>query len=321
MDLNRRDFLKMTSASAAGIGVSPMLMTDGPVAYPYPVCIFSLCLQFLDYEQLGEVVASLGFDGAELVIREGRHIGPEKVKTDLPRAVKALRRAGVEVPMIVTGINEASHPLTEEILGTAANQGIKYYRMGKYGYDDKQPVFKNLENFKRKLEELEPINRKYQIKGGYQNHSGPWGMVGGAVWDLYFLLKDLDPEYIGVQYDIMHATAEGGFSWVQALEVIFPWVNSLAIKDFLWEWNPKKERWETRLMPLGEGMVNYKKFIGKIEPILYSLPVTIHCEYDLGGAESGSTNPSMSKGDIYRLLKKDLEYFKNHIIGKIYGKE
>ncbi len=99
----------------------------------------------------------------------------------------------------------------------------------------------NLDIHKRKLEKLENLNRKYNIRGGYQNHSGPWGMMGGAVWDLHYVLKDFDPEYIGIQYDIAHATVEGGFSWEVALEVIAPWINSLAIKDFVWE--KRENRW------------------------------------------------------------------------------
>jgi len=320
MNQTRRDFIKMISASAAGIMTLQGAAVNA-VSMPYPVCLFSKCLQFLNHEELGEVMAEMGFNGADLTISKGGQINPDNVKTDLPKAVQALRKSGIEVPMIVTGINDAEDRLTEDILGTASDLGIKYYRMGKYWYDPHLTVFENLDNCKRKLEKLELINRSYNIKGGYQNHSGPWGMVGGAVWDLHYMLKEIDPGYLGVQYDIMHATAEGGFSWLQTLEVIFPWINSLAFKDFLWEWNQKKARWETKIVPLGKGMVDFEKYIRKIEPILYSVPVTIHCEYDLGGAESGDSNPSMSKEELCKLLKNDLEYFKNNIIAKRYGNQ
>ncbi len=313
MKYTRRNFLKVTSASVAGIGVAPKAAIPGLIPTTRPISIFSLCLQFLDYDDLGEVIATLGFDGAELIVREGRHVLPGNVKIDLPKAVKALHKAGVDVPMIVTAINDADHQLTEDILGTAADLGIKYYRMGKYYYDDKLTVFENLDNYKRKLEKLELLNRKYNIHGGYQNHSGPWGMVGGAVWDLYYMLKDIDPEYIGIQYDIMHATAEGGYSWALTLKQIAPWIHSLAIKDFVWE--KGKKRWQPKYVPLGEGMVDFKKYLKEIEPILSSVPITMHCEYDLGGAEFGNTNPSMPPCEIYKRLVRDLHYFNNLLSG------
>jgi sugar phosphate isomerase/epimerase len=286
---------------------------SGKEPKPYPLCIFSKCLQFLAYDALGEVVAELGFDGVDLTVRKGGHVRPENVKKDLPSAVKAIQRAGIGVPMISTEINDPDDPFTGQFLGLASDSGIQYYRMGYYSYNPKLTVFENLDHYRRKLENLEKINRKYNIRGGYQNHSGPWGMVGGAVWDLYLMLKEIDPEYTGVQYDIAHAMVEGGFSWSVALEVITPWVNSLAIKDYLWKKGEK--RWNMGCVPLGEGMVDFKKYLKQIDSKLSSVPITIHYEYDLGGAESGHTNPSMSPEVIYKNLARDLHYFKNSLSG------
>lgn len=313
MNFTRRNFIKVTSVSSAGLGITPKLA--GKLLSPTDVnsvCMFSKCLQFLNYEELGETVAKLGFDGTDLTVRKRGHVFPENVKSDLPKAVKALRKAGVDAPMIVTGINDAGHQLTEDILGTASDLGITYYRMGTYGYDEKLSVFQNLDNCKRKLEQLEKINRKYNIKGGYQNHSGPWGMVGGAVWDLHYILKDFDPEYVGVQYDVAHSTVEGGYSWALALKIIEPWINSLAIKDFLWE--EGKKRWEMKCVPLGDGMVNFKKYVNDARNLLATKPITIHAEYDLGGAELGKKTPTMPAEKIYKYLKQDLQYLRNNIL-------
>jgi len=313
MKITRKKFIKMSSASIAGIGIAPGLAAK-VFSSPNPgkVCVFSKCLQFLDYEELGDRIAKIGFYGADLTVRDKGHVLPQNVKVDLPKAIKAIHKAGVEVPMIVTGINDASLKLTEDILGTASDCGIRNYRMGYYKYDNKLPVFKNLDNCKRKIEQLEKINRKYNIKGGYQNHSGPWGMVGGAVWDLYYILKDFDPEYIGIQYDIAHATVEGGYSWALSLKVISPWINSVAIKDF--KWGKGEKRWEPKWCQLGEGMVDYKNYLKKIALLNSTLPITLHCEYDLGGAELGHINPSMMPKDIFKKLTQDLHYFNNILL-------
>ncbi|MFH0759762.1 MAG: TIM barrel protein [Bacteroidota bacterium] len=311
--MNRRNFLKVSSASVAGLGLAPGLVMSGMKPKPYPICVFSKCLQFLAYDELGEVVAKLGFDGVDLTVRKGGHVLPENVKKDLPNAVKAIRRAGIVVPMISTDINDPDDRFTEQFLGFVSDSGIQYYRMGYYSYSPKLTVFENLDNNRRKLEKLEKINRKYTVRGGYQNHSGPWGMIGGAVWDLYHMLKDIDPEYTGVQYDIAHAMVEGGFSWSIALEVIAPWVNSLAIKDYVWEKGEK--RWNMSCVPLGEGMVDFKKYLENIDSKLSSVPITMHYEYNLGGSELGHTNPLMPPECIYKNLARDLHYFKNSLLG------
>jgi hypothetical protein len=74
--------------------------------------------------------------------------------------------------------------------------------------------------------------------GAIQNHAGT--RVGAALWDVYELVRDLDPRWIGVQYDIRHATAEGGQSWSLPLKLLAPWIKCTDAKDFKWEQSPGK---------------------------------------------------------------------------------
>lgn len=312
MDWDRRNFIKTASASVVGLSTIPQGLIKNIFVANSPVCVFTKCLQFMDYDELGEMIAKTGFNGADLTVRKNGHVFPENVKNDLPKAVKALRKSGVDVPMIVTDITDANQEFTEDILFTARDLGIQYYRMGYFRYNPKHTVFESLDNKKRSLDKLERLNRKYGIQSGYQNHSGPWGMIGGAIWDLHYLFEGFSPEYVGIQYDIAHATAEGGYSWKVALKIISPWINSLAIKDFLWEKGQK--RWETKWVPLGDGMVNFTEYSDEISSIISSVPVTVHYEYDLGGAELGKTETKMTQCEISKKLMYDLQYFKNNII-------
>ena len=194
MTQSRRKFIKTASAVSAAAVLSPNVFAvpsnsgDGS----YPLCLFTKCLQFLDYPQLGETLADIGFTGADLSVRPKGHVLPENVKKDLPRAVKALQKSGIGVPMMVTGIVNAEDPYTETILGTAADLGVRHYRMGYMSYDPAKSVTENLDIHKKTIENLEKINRKFGIQGCYQNHSGT--KIGGPVWDLYWLMDGCDPE-------------------------------------------------------------------------------------------------------------------------------
>lgn len=308
--MNRKKFINISTASLTGLSVLPGQMLSS-VFQPNQVCIFSKCLQFLDYRELGEAVAKTGFGSVDLTVRKGGHVEPANVIKDLPEAVKALKESGVMVPMIVTDIKDGNDEFVADILSVAADLGIQYYRMGYFSYNRSLEVFADLDYKKFKIESILKLNRKYNMKAGYQNHSGPWGMVGGAVWDLHYMLKDFDPEFVGVQYDIAHATAEGGYAWEIALKVIKPWINSLAIKDFVWQ--KGRKRWETKWVPLGEGMVDFKKYSAQAKSLLSAVPVTIHYEFNLGGAELGKQDPIIPHDEIYRKLTKDLHYFKSKI--------
>lgn len=309
--MKRRNFIKTTALGSVGISIAgnnysfARDLIDNSVKRP--IHIFTKCLQFLNFDEIGEVLARYGFDGADLTVRSGGQILPENVKSDLPKAMKTLRKHGVGSNMITTQVNDPEGEHTIPILKTMADLGIKYYRMGYLSYDEKLSVTENLENHKYTFEKLEKLNREYGVTANYQNHSGT--RIGGPVWDLYHLLKDRNPDYIGVQYDIRHATVEGAVSWPIGMKLLAPWIRTTDIKDFIWKKNDDG-KWIIKNVPLGEGMVDFDKYFKMYKSFGIEAPVSIHYEYDLGGAEHGDKNPEMNREEIFSWLEKDIKFLK-----------
>jgi sugar phosphate isomerase/epimerase len=311
--MERRNFIKTTSLSAAGIslagtGFASSVLTASPVKHP--ICAFTKCLQFLNFEQIAEVLARLEFDGADITLRPGGQIEPVNAKTELPKAVKTLKKAGVGMPMMVSSVSDADDKLSVETLKVAADSGIKYYRMGWLAYDFKKSIQQNLDAYKTQFEKLAKLNEKLGIHGGYQNHSGIH--VGAPVWDLYELLKDVDPKYLGVQYDIRHATTEAGYSWLLGMKRVEPWIRTICIKDFVWGKN-EKGAWKHENVMLGEGMVKFDEFLKEYKTLNVESPISIHFEYDLGGAETGKKEIKMEQEKIYGLMKTDLDWLRKSL--------
>ncbi len=311
MSKSRREFFKTIAAGTIGAAISPELLSAPvtPKTGTTQICVFTKCLQFLDYDRLGETLAFSGFDGADIPVRRDGLIRPENVEVELPKVVNALKKSGINVPMMVTGITSAEDSNTERILGTASGVGIQYYRMGYLTYDPAKSILGNLDNHRKSFEMLEKINRKYNIHGAYQNHSGT--RIGGPVWDLYFLVRNFDPKYIGVQYDICHAVCEGGVSWPLGMKLLAPWIKMTDIKDFMWE--KAGNNWKPVYVPLGKGMVNFNQYFQEYLRIKLTGPVSVHFEYDLGGAQLGKSNPSMSLTDISALMKTDNIWLRNKL--------
>jgi sugar phosphate isomerase/epimerase len=107
----------------------------------------------------------------------------------------------------------------------------------------------------------------------------------------------------------MHATAEGGYSWPLGLELLAPWIKTVDIKDFKWLEAVPGE-WEIQITPLGQGMVDFGKFMKEISRLDIRPAFSLHYEYGLGGAEHGSVTPDMEPGEIYRKIKRDMVFFK-----------
>ena len=303
----RRDFIKSAAAGVAAVGLAGTGLAAGMFnpETKHPIHVFTKCLQFLNYDEMAGLLAKHGFAGADLTVRPGGQVLPENVERDLPKAVKALRNAGIDSKMITTSVNDPDDRFTRPILKTMADLGIRFYRMGYLDYDNSKSIPENLEAHKYTVEKLEKLNREYGVHGGYQNHTGR--RVGGPVWDLHVLLKDRDPEFIGVQYDVRHATVEGGVSWPLGMRLLAPWIRTTDIKDFIWEKN-EKGKWVIKSVPLGEGMVDFKTYFELYKLLGIQGPVSIHYEYDLGGAEHGSKNPSMPLNEISSWLKNDLNF-------------
>jgi L-ribulose-5-phosphate 3-epimerase len=301
--MNRRSFVKTLAVSSAAASFSPgqLLRAEGN---RYSFNCFTKLLQWLDYKETAEVLKRAGYDGADLTVRPGGHVLPERVEEDLPRAVEAFQNAGLKVPMMVTNIVRPDQPFAEQTLRTAKALGVEVYRLGYMSYDENLGIEKSIESLRPQLKELAGLNRQIGITGAYQNHAGT--RIGATVWDLFLLLKGISPELIGIQYDIKHATAEGGHSWLVGLKLVSEKINCFALKDFLWQ---KRDdgHWKDETVPLGEGMVDYDAFFKAVDQLGIVCPITMHIEYELPhDLEKGASHDVLKEKEI-KIFKRDLD--------------
>ena len=95
------------------------------------------------------------------------------------------------------------------------------------------------------------------------------------------------------------------------VEWLKDFISTIVIKDFTWAQNPKTGKWSVLNTPMGDGMVDfigYFKLLRKwnIHPV-----VSLHAEYDLGGANHGDREISMPKKQVYKALRKDLKILRD----------
>lgn len=302
----RRKFIESSVLFGAGIALAPMTFASRKAATNFSINIFSKNLQWLGYNDMADLASEMGFEGLDLTVRPGGHVEPARVEEDLPKAVDAARKSGINIQMITTAILSAEEPQTERILKTASALGISSYRMGWLQYDEKQTIDANLARFESEFKKLESLNQKYKIRGEYQNHSGAY--LGSPVWDVVAVVKKCNPAWVGLQYDILHATVEGANAWPLGLKHAGKHVTSMPIKDF--QWTKKDGKWVMELIPLGEGMVDFKKFLGLIKSLNITGPFSMHFEYPLGGAEHGAKTLTVDKEVVINAMKRDLTKLK-----------
>jgi sugar phosphate isomerase/epimerase len=279
--MNRRAFVAGSSAAlaAATLPGSAASAAAVPQDKPYEYCTFIKFIQDLSHEELATTLKEFGFDGAEVTVRKGGYIAPEAVADELPKLAEVFAKHDLKINILTTDIEGPDSPNVASILSTASKLGVKRYRMGFCRYDMKAPIMPQLESFKPMFKELAALNREAGVTAVYQNHAGGKYM-GATFWDLKQVLSDIPVEEIGCIFDIRHAVAEGSGAWPIYYDIIKPHISALSAKDF--DWGLKKEK-DTRLSPvhhpLGEGQVDYGKFLKQFKNDFASALVTLHVEY------------------------------------------
>jgi sugar phosphate isomerase/epimerase len=247
------------------------------------ICLFTDHLDDFGYSyaDVARMLKALKIAGPDLTVRPGGLVAPERAAEELPKAVAALRDVGLTVPMISTGLTSGNDATALGTLQTAGKLGIGYFKLGYYRYDDAMRWQSRLDVARKELQSLLAISRRAGLVAGFHNHSGPY--VGGAQWDSWEVLETLDRAAIGFYFDPAQATIEGGnHAWKLGLARLAPRLVMVAIKDFVWE--KTGEGWRTRWVPLGEGVVRWSEFFAMLRKIPFDGPISLHIEYDPGGA-------------------------------------
>lgn len=266
--MNRRQFL---AASATTLAASQFASAASRHSGKHTTCVFTKPFQSLSYDELADRIAELGFDGIEAPIRDGGHIEPEHVPDELPKMVEALRKRDLEITVMTSSINDPKHPLTESVLRTASELGIRRYRMKYLKYDFSRPILTQLDEWRPRLRDLAAMNREFGITAVYQNHAGR-NYLGAPLWDLVRLLEGIAVKEIGVAYDIRHATVEGGMSWPVTFHRVRPHIDTVYVKDFQWaDGRPQN-------VPFGEGQIS-PDFFNMLKETEFSGPISLHEEY------------------------------------------
>ncbi len=302
---SRRDFILKTACAASLLPFTafPFTALKG-VSFEdrLDVNIFSKHLQFLDYRATGEMAAEMGFSGVDLTVRPKGHVLPGNVKTDLPKAVEQIKESGSKCKIITTNIESVNNTLDLDVLQSASECGIKYYRTNWFKYKEGQSMLDTLKTYRNEIYELANINKTLGLVGCYQNHAGKH--VGASYWEIKKIIETVNSECFGVQYDIRHAMVEGGFSWENGLKLLHQNIKTIVLKDY--KWSKINGKWQAVNVPIGEGMVDFKKYFKLLKHYKLKPPVSLHLEYNLGGAEKGKNIITVDKKIVFDAMKKDL---------------
>jgi sugar phosphate isomerase/epimerase len=289
--LSRRDFIARTVAASSTIalcgGSALPVLADGTPASP--IVVFSKVYQELklSFDDAAAVTAEAGIDGIVCPVRPGGEVMPEQVTGELPRYAAALRKRGLQLPLLTTAITSVSSSHAEDILRTAKKLGVQYYRLGFIIKQPDAPQGKQVREFKAQLKDLAALSKQVGIGAIMQNHT-PAGQtyVGGDLTELYEIVKDFDPAQIGVAFDIGHALVVHGDGWRQQFEKLKSHLKIAYVKDV-----KRGGGW----VPFGQGDIASTGYFKLLKQMDYRAPVSLHIEFDWADGGKSKTRPTLVK--------------------------
>jgi sugar phosphate isomerase/epimerase len=272
------------------------------------VLMFTKYLNALSIEQVGETVRSLGFDGVDLTVRPLGHVLPEDAAHGLAPAVRALRRASLEVPMITTAITSAGDPHAESIAGAAAESGVRFIKLGYWKYLGFGHLHAQIEDARRELAGLEALARRHGVRFCIHTHSGSSLSASAAV--VRILLDGFDPEALGAYVDPGHMAVEGGLAgWRQELELLGDRISLVGVKNFAWYHDADPAtgaaRWHVKVVPLAHGVAPWPEVLANLRQLGYDGYYSVHSEY--AGRESWQV---LDHAGLLEQTRRDLAYLR-----------
>jgi len=224
----------------------------------------------------------IGLDGLDLTVRAKGMIEPKDAAEQLPLAAKAALEAGVEILLVSSDVTEADG-LSETLFATAGKLGIPRIKLGYYRYKPFGSLRKQLDEAKLQLAGMAKLGRKHHVLPCVHVHSGTYLSSHGTL--LYELIRDFPPEEVGAYADMLHMALEGGAEgWRQGLDLLAPWLNMVAVKNFAWFAGEPRDKfgqipWRTKVVPIADGISPIPAFVATLRQAGYKGDFSMHSEY------------------------------------------
>lgn len=267
------------------------------------IIVFSKMLAARSIPELIEIAQRYDFDGYDLCIRPGHPVNPDNVGDALVPAVRAMRQAGLDIPMVTSDITLTSpdDPTAEPILAAMDSADIRLIKLGYTFFDPyRQDYWAEVDRMRRDNEQWQALAQRYNVKVCYHTHNERVMGINGAA--LCHLINGFDPQYIGAYLDPTHLVLEGE-EFAIALAMVQPYFSIVAGKDVV-KFRVEKNghgSYGYKGVPAGEGFVDWTAVFSDMKRVGYDGPLSVACEWHLENDRS-----------FFDVLRREIQFYKRH---------
>lgn len=241
-----------------------------------PLCLYTDQLPLeIGYDEMGGLMKTMGFEGADIAVQPGGHITPEHADLDFMRAIEAFTGSGIDVFMVSTPYTSPADPTVRLAMQWGGEMGVPFFRPGYWKYGGVE-IEQRLGEAQRDLSGFANIARVVGMSVGVHNATAD--CVGAALFDTNMIIRGMDPNLVGYDFDPGYATAQGGSAgFATVLKLAMPRIKMVTARDCYFTKEGKLVQ-----CPLGEGMVDWPAFMSTLAKAKFTGPISLQVGYEGG---------------------------------------
>ena len=231
----------------------------------------------------------MGYDGLDLTVMKGGHIDPSLYMVDLDRAFQTIQGAGMDLPMVTTDFTSPSQPYAYAILYISGQLGARFCRLGTWSRPPAAPdptgqlTALRTAMLRNDLTQFAITGRQCKIVPLLANHAGSF--PGRSIPETEAMLNGVDPKAFGYCFDPVQAVIEARSAdgWESELQAALPRLGAVALSDVTLDKTSsgtEASAAKLRACPLGEGVIDWKKFFAVLAAARFRGPISLHMDYE-----------------------------------------
>lgn len=234
---------------------------------PYLWSVFTKPWAALPGDKVGQLVAGLGFGGAEVPVRDTAYVTPGNAGAELPKFAAQLRAVGIEP------ISVASE-LSDPVFAACAEAGVPMIRiMAELGADG---YAASVRRNRELLERAVVLTERYDVQVGVQPHHGRY--VSSTLGVLQ-LLEGL-PERFKLVWDAAHDALAGDRPAV-TLELGAERLGIVNLKNV--HYVRTDDGWRTHFVEAADGLSDWPAVFAALQQLGYAGPICLTAQYSDAG--------------------------------------
>jgi sugar phosphate isomerase/epimerase len=218
-------------------------------------------------DELGRLVAGIGFGGAEVPVRDTAYVTPTNAGAELPKFAAQLRAEGIE-PISVAS------DLSEPVFAACAEAGVPLIRiMAELGPDG---YAASVRRNRELLERAAVLTERYDVQVGVQPHHGRY--VSSTLGVLQLL--DGLPERFKLVWDAAHDALAGDHPAV-TLELGAERLGIVNLKNV--HYVRTDDGWRTNFVEAEDGLSDWPAVFATLRHLEYDGPICLTGQYSAPG--------------------------------------